>query len=78
VLAKTYWQAAVMPTRAYRAQEGHGFNQRVVQFVLDPEGTAIGAGVFTRLPHLWQLVQTAVDEVVSVTVDHRGGSSPYA
>ena len=78
LLAKMYWQVAVVPTRAYRAQEGHGFNQRVVQFVLDPESTAIGAGVFSRLPGLWQLVQTAVDEVVSVTVDHRGGSSGHA
>jgi hypothetical protein len=74
VLAKAYWDAAVVPTRAYRAQEGYGFNQRVVQFVLDPEGTAIGAGVFARLPDLWLLVQTAIDEVVSVTVDHRGGN----
>ena len=74
VLAKTYWQAVVMPTRAYRVQEGHGFNQQVVQFVLDPEGTAIGAGVFARLPDLWQLVLAAVEEVVSVTIEHHVGS----
>jgi hypothetical protein len=72
-LAKTYWEAVVMPTRAYRVQEGHGFNQRVVQFVLDPEGIAIGAGVFARLPDLWQLVLAAVDEITSVTIEHRGG-----
>lgn len=78
VLAKTYWQAAVVPTRAYRAHEGHGFNQQVVQFVLDPEATAIGAGVFARLPDLWQLVLAAVDEVVSVTMEHRGGNGDHA
>jgi hypothetical protein len=71
VLATTYWQAAVVPTRAYRAQEGHGFNQRIVQFVLDPEATAIGAGAFARLSDLWQTVLTSVDEVVSVVVEHR-------
>jgi len=77
VLAKTYWQAVVVPTRAYRVQEGHGFNQQVVQFVLDPEGTAIGAGAFARLPDLWQLVLAAVDEVVSVTTEHREGKGTH-
>lgn len=77
VLAKTYWQAVVMPTRAYRVQEGHGFNQQVVQFILDPEGTAIGAGVFARLPDLWQLVLAAVDEVVSTSITHRVGSGSH-
>jgi hypothetical protein len=77
VLAKTYWQAVVVPTRAYRVQEGHGFNQQVVQFVLDPEGTAIGAGAFARLPDLWQLVLAAVDEVMSVTTEHREGKGAH-
>jgi len=74
LLAKTYWEAVVVRTRADRVQEGHGFNQQVVQFVLDPEAIAIGAGVFSRLPDLWQLVLTAVDSVVSVAIEHREGS----
>lgn len=78
VLAKTYWNAAVLPTRAYRAHEGHAFNQKVVQFVLDPEATSIGAGAFARLPGLWQLVLAAVDEVVSVTVENYGGTASHA
>jgi hypothetical protein len=73
VLAETYWRAVVLPTRSYRVQEGHGFNQQIVQFVLDPEATAIGAGVSARLPDLWQLVMTSVDEVASVTIEHRRG-----
>lgn len=77
ILAKTYWQAVVLPTRAYRVQEGHGFNQQVVQFVLDPEGTAIGAGVFARMPDLWQLVLAAVDEVASITMENREGKSAH-
>jgi len=77
VLAKAYWQAVVVPTRAHRVQEGHGFNQQVVQLVLDPEGTAIGAGAFARLPDLWQLVLAAVDEVVSVTTEHREGKGTH-
>jgi hypothetical protein len=78
ILAKTYWQAVVVPTRAYRVHEGHSFNQQAVQFVLDPEGTALGAGVFTRLPDLWQLVLAAVDEVVSVTIENRRGTGQHA
>ena len=64
-------------SRAYRVQEGHGFNQQAVQFVLDPEGTTIGAGVFTRLPDLWQLVLAAVDEGGSVTGEHRIGGNDH-
>jgi hypothetical protein len=77
VLAKTYWQTAVVPTRAYRVQEGHGFNQRIVQFVLDPEATAIGAGALARLSDLWQTVLTAVDEVVSIVTEHRQGKGGH-
>jgi hypothetical protein len=42
--AELYWRGAIVPTRSYRSQEGHQFNQRVVQFVLDPEGVAAGGG----------------------------------
>jgi hypothetical protein len=61
-LAEVYWHGAIMPSRAYRALEGYLFNQRVVQFVLDPEG-AVGAG-WADLGALWQSVIDAVDEVV--------------
>lgn len=65
-LADLYWRAAVVPARSYRAQEGYFFNQRVVQFVRDPEGTAIGASAWASMPGLWQLVLGAVDEVTVV------------
>src|SRR5665213_1720064 len=65
-LASMYWQAAILPSRSYRAQEGHAFNQRVVQFVLDPEGTAAGPSTWKAMPGLWQLVLESVDEVVDV------------
>jgi hypothetical protein len=64
-LAEIYWHAAITPSRAYRALEGYLFNQRVVQFVLDPEG-AVGAG-WADLGALWQNVTDAVDEVVEAT-----------
>jgi hypothetical protein len=62
-LAEIYWKAAVLPARSYRAQEGHLFNQRVVQFVLDPES----AGVWRTMPGLWQQVMESVDVVDEVT-----------
>jgi hypothetical protein len=63
VLASLYWKAAVLPARSYRAQEGHLFNQRVVQFVLDPEST----GVWKTVQALWQQVIESVDVIVDVT-----------
>jgi hypothetical protein len=72
VLASLYWKAAVLPARSYRAQEGHLFNQRVVQFVLDPEST----GVWKTMQGLWQQVMESVDVIVDVTEksvgDHNG------
>lgn len=65
-LADMYWKMAVVPARSYRAQEGHFFNQRVVQFVLDPEGAAIGASAWTAMPRLWRSVLESVDEVTAV------------
>mgnify|MGYP003362211933 FL=1 len=72
-LAEIYWRTAVVPTRSYRAQEGHLFNQRVVQFVLDPEGVAIGAAGWKPLQGLWQLVLEAVDEIVDAKIVTSGG-----
>jgi hypothetical protein len=62
VLAWLYWKAAVLPSRSYRAQEGHLFNQRVVQFVLDPEST----GVWKTMQGLWQQVMESVDVIVDI------------
>ncbi|MBB4377230.1 hypothetical protein [Bradyrhizobium sp. SBR1B] len=62
-LASLYWKFAVLPARSYRAQEGHLFNQRVVQFVLDPEST----GVWKVMQGLWQQVMESVDVVEEVT-----------
>jgi hypothetical protein len=62
-LASLYWKIAVLPARSYRAQEGHLFNQRVVQFVLDPEST----GVWKAMQGLWQQVMESVDVIVEVT-----------
>lgn len=70
-LAKLYWCTAVVPARSYRAQEGHFFNQRVVQFVCDPEGAAIGGSAWGSLPRLWQSVLDAVDEVTWVETVRR-------
>jgi hypothetical protein len=61
-LASIYWKFAVLPTRSYRTQEGHLFNQRVVQFVLDPES----AGIWKTMQGLWQQVMEAVDRVEDV------------
>jgi hypothetical protein len=64
--ADMYWRAAIVPARSYRAHEGFLFNHRVVQFVLDPEGTAAGAAAWKMMLGLWQLVLDAVDEVVGI------------
>jgi hypothetical protein len=64
--ADLYWRAAIVPARSYRVHEGYLFNQRVVQFVLDPEGTAAGAAAWKTMPGLWQLVLSAVDEVTDI------------
>lgn len=71
--ADMYWRAAIVPARSYRAHEGHLFNQRVVQFVLDPEGTAAGAVAWKAMPSLWQLVLDALDEVVEISTTTVGG-----
>lgn len=73
LVSEAYWRAAIVPTRSYRVQEGFTFNQRVTQFVLDPEGTALGAGRWAAMPQLWQMVESAVDEVIDVKVDRRKG-----
>ncbi|WP_293374582.1 hypothetical protein [Phenylobacterium sp. SCN 70-31] len=65
-VADLYWRAAVVPARSYRAQEGYFFNQRVVQFVRDPESAAIGGSAWASMPGLWQSVLDAVDEVTGV------------
>jgi hypothetical protein len=73
-LSTMYWQAAILPARSYRSQEGHAFNQRVVQFVLDPEGTAAGPSAWKAMPELWQLVLESVDEVAAVRIAPAGES----
>ena len=71
--ADMYWRMAIIPTRSYRVQEGLAFNQRVTQFVLDPEGTSLGAGQWAAMPQLWQMVEAAVDEVYEVSLQKSGG-----
>jgi hypothetical protein len=67
MLAQTYWRFAIVPTRSYRVQEGFQFNQRVVQFVLDPEsftaGQADGA-----LRGLWLSLLDAIDDVENIEI----------
>jgi hypothetical protein len=67
-LAELYWKVAVLPSRSYRAQEGHLFNQRVVQFVLDPEST----DMWKSMQGLWQQVMESVDDVVDVAFTSAG------
>jgi hypothetical protein len=62
-VAGAFWELAIVPVRAYSAQEGHLFNRRVVQFVIDPEGVAAGAG-WREYEGLWQAVIDSVDHVV--------------
>lgn len=71
--ADMYWRAAIVPARSYRVHEGYLFNQRVVQFVLDPEGTSAGAAAWKTMPGLWQLVFDALDEVAEINVTVGGG-----
>ena len=75
--AEMYWRAAIVPARSYRVHEGYLFNQRVVQFVLDPEGTAAGAAAWKTMPGLWQLVLDAVDEVIEIDVTAAGGNDVH-
>ena len=77
VLARGYWDAVVKRTRTDRVQEGHGFNQQVVQFVLDPEAVALSAGVMAKLPDLWQIVLNAVDAVETVNIERRAGNGSH-
>lgn len=65
VIATTYWNFAIVPTRSYRVQEGHQFNRRVVQFVLDPESAGMTAAN-NELKKLWLSLLDGVDEVLSV------------
>lgn len=72
MLARTYWDAAITPSRSYRAQEGHLFNQRVVQFVLDPEA----ATAWASMRDVWQQVLEGVDAIEDVKIlreDKRNG-----
>jgi hypothetical protein len=66
VLAQTYWSFAIVPTRSYRVQEGFQFNQRVVQFVLDPESFASGLQAHVELRRLWLSLLDAIDDVQKV------------
>jgi len=71
--ADMYWRAAIVPARSYRVHEGYLFNQRVVQFVLDPEGASAGTAAWKTMPGLWQLVLDALDEVAEISVFPGGG-----
>ena len=73
-LAETYWRFAIVPTRSYRVQEGFQFNQRVVQFVLDPESFTAGQtdGV---LRGLWLSLLDSVDDVKSIERNKGGATS---
>jgi hypothetical protein len=66
--ADIFWRFAIVPARAYRVLEGYYFNQRVVRFVLDPEGAAAGTAAWKAKEGLWQLVLDAVDEVADIRV----------
>jgi hypothetical protein len=65
ILAQTYWSFAIVPTRSYRVQEGFQFNQRVVQFVLDPESIAVGQ-TDGALRKLWLSLLDAIDDVENI------------
>ena len=51
------------------AAEGYAFNRRIVQFVVDPEGVAAGAG-WTEYRDLWQAVVDSVECVTDKEVTH--------
>ncbi|MGX5668838.1 hypothetical protein ACWKW9_22990 [Rhizobium daejeonense] len=74
ILAETYWRLAIVPTRSYRVQEGYQFNQRVVQFVLDPDSFTEGERVGSDLRGLWLSLLDAVDDVARKEIV-RGGKS---
>lgn len=75
--ADIYWRAAIVPARSYRVHEGFLFNQRVVQFILDPEGTSAGTAAWKTMPGLWQLVLDALDEVAEISVTTGGGENVH-
>ena len=70
-MAEVYWKAAVLPTRSYRAHEGHQFNQRVVNFVLDKEAEE----AWKTKQGLWQQVLESVDVVIEVEKKPAGASN---
>jgi hypothetical protein len=61
-LTEAYWNFAVLPVRAYSAQEGHLFNRLIVQFIMDPEGVAVRAG-WREYKDLWQAIVDSVERV---------------
>lgn len=67
-LARMFWDVAIVPTRSYRVQEGFQFNQRVVQFVLDPESAHGVKDNSAGLKKLWMSLQDAVDEVENIEI----------
>jgi hypothetical protein len=67
LVADALWDYAILPSRKYSAYEGHLFNRRIVQFVLDPEGIACGARC-KEYDGLWQAIVDSVDEVIERTV----------
>jgi hypothetical protein len=69
VTADAFWNLAIVPVRAYSAVEGHAFNRRIVQFVVDPEGVAAGAG-WNEYRDLWQAVVDSVECVTDKEVTH--------
>src|SRR5205085_2788114 len=61
--ADAFWNFAIVPVRSYSTAEGHAFNKRVVQFVIDPESAATSLSD-TDYRNLWEAV---VDSVECVT-----------
>jgi hypothetical protein len=66
ILTETYWKFAIVPTRSYRVQEGFQFNQRVVQFILDPESFGSGRPIDATLRALWLSLLDAIDDVQNI------------
>jgi hypothetical protein len=67
--ADAFWDLAILPVRAYSTVEGHAFNRRIVQFVVDPEGVAAGTGWY-GYRDLWQAVVDSVECVTEKEVTH--------
>lgn len=63
ILAESFWNYAVVPSRAYSALDGYVFNRRIVQFILDPEGVAGGTRA-REYEGLWHSLAESVDEVL--------------